>query len=146
MLKFKVGPPSIIPSFQLGITGTITPLESPPKNLKSLFDFALAGPLMGILASLSLLVFGLEQTVSMGFADQALLPGLPAALVKSSALGGGLVAYFLGNGALNSPNPEFAVLPLHPLAVAGFVGLSVNALALLPLGREYEHANYMPKM
>ena len=73
----------------------------------------------------------------MGFSDQTFLPGLPATLVKSSALGGGLVAFFLGNGAFNSPTPEFAFLHMHPFAVSGFVGLLANAMALLPLGRKY---------
>lgn len=72
----------------------------------------------------------------MGFADQALLPGLPASLVKSSALGGGIVTFFLGNGVLNSPTPEFHVLHMHPFAVSGFVALLANAMALLPLGRK----------
>ena len=39
----------------------------------------------------------------------------------------------LGNGILNSPDPNQAI-PLHPLALAGFGGLVINALSLLPLG------------
>ncbi|KAI2496534.1 response to high light intensity [Fragilaria crotonensis] len=33
--KFKVGLPNVVPSLQLGVTGTITPLESPPPNFNS---------------------------------------------------------------------------------------------------------------
>ena len=39
----------------------------------------------------------------------------------------------LGNGILNSPDPNQAI-QLHPLALAGFGGLVINALSLLPLG------------
>lgn len=44
-----------------------------------------------------------------------------------------MVEYFLGKGVLTSSSAE-AVLPLHPFAIAGFVGMLSNALALLPLG------------
>jgi hypothetical protein len=94
----------------------------------------------GFAVSLGLLIFGLGQTTSMDFADQTLLPGLPITLLKSSALGGSLVKFFLGNSALASLTPELAVLPMHPFAVSGFVGLLINALTLLPLGREYEES------
>ena len=39
----------------------------------------------------------------------------------------------LGNGILNSPDPNEAI-QLHPLALAAFGGLIINALSLLPLG------------
>ncbi|KAL3792947.1 hypothetical protein ACHAWO_003440 [Cyclotella atomus] len=44
----KIGPPTLIPSTLLGLSGAITPIKLPPKNLKSLFDFAIAGPLFDI--------------------------------------------------------------------------------------------------
>lgn len=106
--------------------------------MKSLFDFALAGPAAGFVVSFALLIFGLDKTVATDFTDQSLLPALPIVLLRASALGGSMVEFFLGNGALDSLNPELAVLPLHPFAVAGFSGLLINALALLPLGRKYE--------
>jgi hypothetical protein len=74
----------------------------------------------------------------MDLADQSLLPALPMVLLKASALGGSAVEFFLGNGVIDAPNPVLAVLPMHPFAVAGFVGILINALALLPLGRKYK--------
>lgn len=102
-----------------------------------MFDFAVAGPLAGIAASLYLLVNGLGITASMDMASQSQLPALPTLLLHASALGGGLVEYFLGSGVISSVTPE-TVLPLHPFAIAGYVGLITNALALLPLGRKSE--------
>lgn len=132
--NFEVGLPNFVPSIQLGVTGAITPFKSPPKNFNSLFDFSLAGPLAGFAVSLVLLVNGLGMTASMDLAAQNQLPALPVILLQSSALGAELIQTYLGNGALSSINPETAVLPLHPFAIAGYAGIIVNALSLLPLG------------
>ena len=134
--KFEVGFPNLIPSITLGLTGNITPLKYPPKNWNSMFDFAVAGPLAGIAASLFLLYNGLEITASMDIAEQSQLPVLPVLLLHASALGGGLVESFLGSGVLTTATPETSVLPLHPFAIAGYAGLISNALSLLPLGRK----------
>jgi len=64
------------------------------------------------------------------------LPALPLYLLRSSALGGGLIELFLGKGALMRDLPGEAVLPLHPYAIAGFTGIITNSIALLPLGRK----------
>lgn len=133
--KFDIGFPNLIPSISLGLTGSITPLKSPPKNWNSMFDFAVAGPLAGIAASLFLLVNGLGITASMDMTSVSQLPALPVSLLHTSALGGGLIESFLGSGVLTSATLE-TVLPLHPFAIAGYAGLITQALALLPLGRK----------
>eukprot|EP00551_Chaetoceros_affinis_P010571 CAMPEP_0203669702 /NCGR_PEP_ID=MMETSP0090-20130426/5997_1 /ASSEMBLY_ACC=CAM_ASM_001088 /TAXON_ID=426623 /ORGANISM="Chaetoceros affinis, Strain CCMP159" /LENGTH=895 /DNA_ID=CAMNT_0050534435 /DNA_START=443 /DNA_END=3130 /DNA_ORIENTATION=+ len=131
--KFKTGAPTIVPSIQLGLTGCITPLKTPPPNFNSLFDFAISGPLVGMIISLGLMYAGLEQQVFMDNLSQSQLPSLPVELVRSSSLAGGLVEWLLGDGVLLSPDPA-ALIRLHPLAMAGFVGLLANALSLLPIG------------
>lgn len=131
--KFKAGAPTIIPSLQLGLYGCITPLKSSPKNLNSLFDFAIAGPLVGMIISISLMYIGLEKQVFMDQLSQSQLPSLPIELVRSSSLAGGMVEWLLGDGVLLSPDPT-ALIRLHPLAIAGFIGILSNALNLLPLG------------
>lgn len=101
-----------------------------------MFDFAMAGPLSGIVVSLGLLVTGLEMTSTTSPADLAFLPAFPAFMLKASALGGGLVEFFLGTGSVSNALPD-AAITLHPFAIAGFAGLVANALALLPLGSTY---------
>ena len=54
-------------------------------------------------------------------------------LLRSSELGGGFVEYFLGKGIVTQGTIETG-LSLHPFAIAGFLGILSNALALLPLG------------
>ena len=128
----KIGLPTLIPGVQFGLTGAITPINSSPMNIKSLFDFAIAGPLFGIVASLVLLYFGLEMTVFMDSSALEQLPSVPLVLLRSSALGGGIIDYLLG-GVLYSHDPS-QMIKLHPFALAGFGGLVINALSLLPIG------------
>lgn len=103
--------------------------------MRSLFDFSIAGPLAGLVASVAMLVTGLDMTASADLQQIADLPALPLYLLRSSTLGGGLIELFLGKGALMQDLSADTVLPLHPFAVAGYVGIMVNSLALLPLGR-----------
>lgn len=130
----QIGLPTFVPGFQIGLTGTITPIKSSPKNIKSLFDFAIAGPMMGLIASVILLYVGLEMTVFMDASAQEQLPSVPVELLRSSALGGGIIEYLLGDGVLNTPDPSTDLIRLHPYALAGFAGLMTNALSLLPIG------------
>jgi len=125
-----------VPSIQFGCLGTITPLKSPPPSLNSLFDFGVAGPLLGMVASLAFLVQGLTMTAALDVNQAATLPVLPVDLVRTSALGGGLVETFLGRGAIIQGVSD-GFVPLHPFAISGFVGILINALALLPLGSKF---------
>ena len=129
----NIGLPTIVPGFQLGLSGAVTPIRSSPKNIKSLFDFAIAGPLCGLLASLILLYNGLELTAFMDPAAQAQLPSISVEILRASALGGTIIDYLLGDGVLNSPDAQ-TLIKLHPFAISGFAGLVLNALSLLPLG------------
>jgi hypothetical protein len=140
LVQFEIGIPSLIPSLQLGFQGAITPLKSPPPSLKSLFDFAIAGPILGMMASLAFLIVGLSMTASANMDQVANLPGLPIYLLQASALGGGLTEMFLGKGVLGQGVAENSILQLHPFAISGFVGLMANAIALLPLGRKWNPA------
>ena len=116
--QFNVGVPTFIPSIQLGCIGTITPLKSPPPNLKSMFDFGLSGPLVGLIGSFALLVDGLQVTSMMDINHIASLPSIPTYLLRASTLGGAFIEQFLGSGSL-IPDATSSSLPLHPFAIAG---------------------------
>ena len=139
---FEVNIPTIVPSIMSGITGAITSLKTSPKNKQDLIDFAVAGPLVGMIGSILVLCYGLVLTATADAATVQQFPGLPLAILRQSSLGGGLIDLFLGNGVLNVPASAEAaqvlastLIALHPLAVAGFFSLIVNALALVPAGR-----------
>ena len=133
--------PTFVPSIASGITSSITNLKSPAKNRTQLFDFAIAGPLAGILASLLALYVGLQLTAASDSSTIAMFPALPIEILRQSSLGGGLIEYVLGNGVLGIPvgaQGSQAVssinIPLHPTAIAGYISLIVNSLSLLPIG------------
>lgn len=132
----KVSVPTLVPSFLTGITSTVTTFKEPPKNKEALFDFAVAGPMTGVLASVAALVVGSQLTLT---SDPASLPGLPLEILRQSTLGGGIIDAIM-KGSLYIPDgaPMSGItISLHPLAVAGYIGLIVNALALLPVGSKY---------
>ena len=131
----KTTTPTLLPGWGLPFLGCQNNFVESPKNLTSLFDYAMLGPLLGLLASLGFLVSGLELTNAAGPETLKYLPALPVDVLRSSTLGGSLVDSFLGGGQgfVTLQDPKMPV-PLHPFAIAGFTGLLSNALALLPIG------------
>ena len=139
--NFEATVPTLVPSVLSGITSSITSLKSSPKNKQDLVDFAVAGPLPGMIGSILLLCYGLALTATADASMVQTFPGIPLVILRQSSLGGGLIDIFLGNGVLNVPaSAEGAqalastLIALHPFAVAGFFALVVNALALVPAG------------
>ena len=131
--------PTFVPSITTGITSTLTSLKSPAKNYNQLFDFAVAGPLFGIIASVVALYIGLQLTVGADASTSALFPALPLQILRQSSLGGGIIESVLGSGTLSIPNGASELvnsinIPLHPVAISGFFSLIVNTIALLPIG------------
>jgi Zn-dependent protease len=130
--KLQIAPPTLLPFWSLPIMGAQTQLKESPKNLTSLFDFAIVGPVFGILISLALLCFGLQETASLT-ADAQYFPALPVSVIRASTLGGSIVDHFLGD--ITSLQDLKAPVPMHPLALAGFTSLIIQCVDLLPLGR-----------
>lgn len=98
-----------------------------------MFDFGMSGPLLGLLGSFILLADGLQLTSMMDIHHLATQPSIPTYLLRASTLGSAFIEWFLGSGSL-IPDVASSSLPLHPFAIAGFIGMISNALALLPLG------------
>mmetsp|Transcript_20071 Transcript_20071/g.46048 ORF Transcript_20071/g.46048 Transcript_20071/m.46048 type:complete len:842 (+) Transcript_20071:99-2624(+) len=139
---FEISLPTLVPSIFTGLTSSITSLKSPPKNKQDLLDFAVAGPLTGLLGSLALLCYGLLLTSTSDANTLQYYPGLPLLILRQSSLGGGLVELFLGAGTLQVPSSlegtqalSSTMIALHPFCIAGYFSLMVNALALVPAGR-----------
>ena len=98
-----------------------------------MFDFGMSGPLLGLLGSLILLADGLQLTSMMDIHHLATQPSIPTYILRASTLGSAFIEWFLGSGSL-IPDVASSSLPLHPFAIAGYIGMISNALALLPLG------------
>lgn len=138
--KLDMGFPTLLPFWSLPIMGTKTDLTSSPANRSALLDFALAGPFVGIMGSLACLAFGLQLTGTADAETLRYFPSLPVGVLSSSTLGGSMVDYFLGGSLVGTENRfitlQDAATPvvMHPLAIAGFCGLIINAISMLPLG------------
>src|SRR5215831_7766511 len=126
-----VTPPYFIPvPFGLGTFGAFIQMRSPPENRRALFDVAVAGPLAGLVIAIPALLLGLQfSSISPG--DGTLLHGFGrGAMVGSSVLFTLLTKFSFGDAAQYG-----ALVHLSPLAFAGWLGLFVTALNLLPVGQ-----------
>jgi membrane-associated protease RseP (regulator of RpoE activity) len=128
----QVTPPYFIPvPFALGTFGAFIKIKSLTPNRRALFDVAVAGPLAGLVFAIPALLIGLRfSEVIPGGAGFGL--GLSERGVN---VGSSILLAFLANISLGSPVLPGTHLVLHPLAFAGWLGLIVTALNLLPIGQ-----------
>ncbi|CAJ1968826.1 unnamed protein product [Cylindrotheca closterium] len=125
--------PTFVPSLLTGTTSSVTTFKQPPKTKGAMFDFAVAGPLAGMVSSIIAIGIGSQLTAT---SDPSTLPSLPIEILRQSSVGGGIIDNVL-KGSLYVPDgaPMTGILiSLHPIAVAGYMSLVVNALSLLPIG------------
>ncbi|WP_013321711.1 site-2 protease family protein [Gloeothece verrucosa] len=130
--KIKATLPYFIPiPFFLGTFGAFIQMKSPVPHRRALFDVAIAGPLGGFLVTLPLLLWGLtlSQTAQINPENTSLL-NFKALDPRFSLLFAVLSKIALGNQL-----SEGVAIALHPLAVAGYIGLIVTALNLMPVGQ-----------
>ena len=129
--KIRTTLPYFIPvPFFLGTFGAYIQMRSPVPHRKALFDVAIAGPLGGFAVTIPLLFWGLSLSEVVPLAEKSSLLDFQAldprysflfAVCSKIALGSALVAG--------------KALSLHPLAIAGYLGLLVTALNLMPVGQ-----------
>ena len=111
------------PPFIFGTLGAVIRMRSPAANRNSLFDIAAAGPLAGLVIAIPAILIGLGwSTVGRIPADGAIM------------FGDSLVMRFLVYAKFG-PIPAGADVFVHPVAMAGWVGLLVTALNLFPVGQ-----------
>jgi membrane-associated protease RseP (regulator of RpoE activity) len=111
------------PPLLFGTLGAIIRMRSPARDRNSLFDIAAAGPLAGLVVALPALWIGL------GWSKVAAVPA-----GGSVAFGDSLLLRFMTWLAFGPLPPGHDVF-VHPVALAGWVGLFVTALNLIPVGQ-----------
>ena len=111
------------PPFLFGTLGAIIRMRSPAKDRNSLFDIAAAGPLAGLVVAVPAIVLGL------GWSTVARVPDGGHIVFGDSLLMRLLVYLKFG------PIAEGMDVFVHPVALAGWVGLFVTALNLFPVGQ-----------
>ncbi len=126
----RVTPPFFIPvPFALGTFGAFIKIKSVTPDRRALFDVAVAGPLAGLVFAIPALLIGLGLS--------HVIPGnLPVGLHKDGVdIGSSVLLACLAKMSLGASVLEGNRLLLHPLAFAGWLGLIVTALNLLPIGQ-----------
>jgi membrane-associated protease RseP (regulator of RpoE activity) len=126
----RVTPPYFIPvPFSLGTFGAFIKIKSLTPDRRALFDVAVAGPLAGLVFAIPALLIGLRYSTVLP--DGAPLnPSLTGVSAGSSLLLAVLAKLSLGASMVEGHHIE-----LHPLAFAGWLGLLVTALNLVPIGQ-----------
>ncbi len=129
--KIRSTLPYFIPiPFFLGTFGAFIQMRSPIPNRKALFDISIAGPIAGFVVTVPLLIWGLAHSDVVSITEKTQLLNPDALNPKYSIL-----LAVLSKLALGSQLTAKSALDLHPVAVAGFLGLIVTALNLMPVGQ-----------
>ena len=139
----------------LGTMGAVIMMKSVPKNRRQLLDIGLAGPLSGLIIAIPVLLLGLSLSkidtiptvIPSGMAFSLEGNSLIYLLAKYVMFGQLLPApasygttpvllYWLRFFFTSQPYPFGGVdVLLHPVAFAGWVGILVTALNLIPAGQ-----------
>lgn len=116
---FLPAPPNVFP---LGTFGAFIRIRSRFPNRRALFDIGAAGPWAGFVVALAATAIGLSRST--------VLPAPPGGQVLE--LGDSLLTALLTRVVLHA---DPATVVLHPIAFAGWFGLFVTSVNLLPAGQ-----------
>lgn len=111
------------PTF-IGTFGAVIKMRSPVHSKRTLLDIGAAGPLAGVFVAIPATIIGLRLSKILP------LSGLEGGMSLGSSLLFSLLAY-VSVGDLPQNHDIF----LHPIAFAGWIGLLVTMLNLLPVGQ-----------
>jgi membrane-associated protease RseP (regulator of RpoE activity) len=125
------GVPATLPYFipfplsPFGTFGAVIKMRGIIPNRKALFDIGIMGPALGVVVALPATVIGIAlskvtQTAQLGQNTFSL---------------GDSILFSLITRLIHGPLPEGSDLLLHPIGFAGWAGLFVTALNLLPMGQ-----------
>ena len=125
-----VTPPYFIPApFALGTFGAFIRIKSLSPDRRATFDVAVAGPLAGLVFAIPALLIGLRQSRIV------IESASPEIVHTGMQIGSSFLMAIMAKLALGASTLEGHQLILHPLAFAGWLGLLVTALNLLPIGQ-----------
>ncbi len=110
-----------LPGSPFGTLGAVIVMEPRMGHRKALFDIGITGPLAGLVPTLMFLIVGLH------YSDCGPRPP------HGMSFGNPLLVRFLANRILHMP-VGYEIL-WHPVAFAGWVGLLITSLNLMPIGQ-----------
>lgn len=118
------------PFFPFGTFGAFIQMRSPVPNRKALFDIGVAGPLAGFVVTIPLLLWGLAQSEPAELKDESGILNFMSFNPHAS-----LLLSLLSKLALGNQLTAESAISLHPVAIAGCIGVVVTALNLMPIGQ-----------
>ena len=121
-------PPANI--FPFGTFGAFIQTRSPLPHRKALFDLGLSGPLAGLVVTVPVLLWGLAQSSLVPLSEDSSIFNF-----NSFDPGASLMIALLSRLALGSQLLTTSAVDLHPVAIAGCLGVVVTALNLIPVGQ-----------
>ncbi len=113
-----------LPLPPLGTMGAVILQGRGVANRRQMFDIAVSGPLAGLAITIPILIYGI-QTSGFGFINPQAAPmefGEPLLLTWMIKL-------------IHGPTPEGAIFFLNGYGFAGWVGVFITAMNLLPIGQ-----------
>ncbi|MGF1535844.1 MAG: site-2 protease family protein [Elainellaceae cyanobacterium] len=121
-------PPAAI--FPFGTFGAFIQTRSPLPHRKALFDVGISGPLAGFIVTVPILIWGLAHSSLVTLSEESSLFNISSFNPSASLLIALLSRLALGGQILTT-----SALDLHPVAIAGCLGMVVTALNLIPVGQ-----------
>ncbi|MBD1911983.1 MULTISPECIES: site-2 protease family protein [unclassified Leptolyngbya] len=116
--------------FPFGTFGAFIQMRSPVPDRKALFDVGIAGPMAGFLASLPFLFWGLAHSTVVDRTETSSILNFNSFDPQSS-----LLLAILSRLALGGQLAAQQTIDLHPVAIAGCIGIVITALNLMPVGQ-----------
>jgi membrane-associated protease RseP (regulator of RpoE activity) len=113
------------PPFLVGTFGAFIRMDGMPRSRKALFDVGAAGPWAGMVIAVPATILGLSwsEVEPLAFESGGALS------LGNSILFSSLTQVILG------VHPDEATILLHPVALAGWFGMFITFLNLLPIGQ-----------
>ena len=143
-LPYFIPFPFLLDNFSVGTLGALSQRKSPIPHRKALFDLAIISSLSGLLVITPILIWGLSLSEAVPLEESSTF-NLQAQDPRLS-----LFFSLLAKLALGSALTTDMGIQLHPIAVAGCVGLFIAAINLMPIGQldggHIVHAVYGQKM
>jgi membrane-associated protease RseP (regulator of RpoE activity) len=113
----------------LGTFGAFIRIKAAIRTKRELFDVGVAGPLAGFAMLLPVLLYGIARSTQV-----VVEAAEPMTTNTVLYLPGKSLLFMLFERLLHGPSAG-TILDLHPFALAGWVGLLVTSLNLLPFGQ-----------